>query len=207
MFSLAIQHQDCPVPRNIVALNPGKEMVLRALLPGCAPTQILETVSKILDTMLCSGHLTPRSGSQFHQGHLYFGVESGESREGRLVSSKEENQFNGGVEVGFGPTVTGVLSSSSSMHFVVCCTFLALVPNLQGSLAGVMVSEVTGPPQVTDVWKEQVIPSVNVTGTDLSLWRQLRFLDSCILDQEHMASDRNSDMKGKRKGLLRTEVG
>lgn len=128
--SLAIQHQDCPVPRNIVALNPGKEMVLRALLPGCAPTQILETVSKILDTMLCSGHLTPRSGSQFHQGHLYFGVESGESREGRLVSSKEENQFNGGVEVAFGLTVTGVFSSSSSMHFVVCCTFLALVPNL-----------------------------------------------------------------------------
>lgn len=50
-------------------------------------------------TLLCRGCLTPVSGSRFHLGHLYFGVESGDSRRGRLVRSTK-NQFIRGAEVG-----------------------------------------------------------------------------------------------------------
>lgn len=50
-------------------------------------------------TLLCGGCLTPVSGSWFHLGHLYFGVESGDSRQGRLVRGAK-NQFIRGVEVG-----------------------------------------------------------------------------------------------------------
>lgn len=49
-------------------------------------------------TLLYGGCLTPVSGSWFHLGHLYFGVESGDSRQGRLVRSAK-NQFIRGVEV------------------------------------------------------------------------------------------------------------
>lgn len=70
-------------------------------MPDCIETQILGTVGEVLDTALSwlSHPPTPVSGSRFHLGHLYFGVESGDSGWGRLVRSAK-NQFIRGAEVG-----------------------------------------------------------------------------------------------------------
>ena len=65
-----------------VALSPGRETFLPAP-PGCTQTQILGTLGGILDMTLCSGHLSPVRGSQFHWGHLSFGVGSEDSQGGQ----------------------------------------------------------------------------------------------------------------------------